>query len=337
MPPLALTVERQQLRLVEPFRISGCIFEDAEVVVARLSDGVHEGRGEGSGVYYLADDADNMIAEIETARSAIEQGITRNELREQMPPGGGRNAIDCALWELEARQAGKPAWQLAGIKRPQPLLTTMTIGADDPAIMARKACGYSSARAIKIKLTGELELDGARVQAVRAARPEVWLGVDANQGYDISQLSALQATMAECSVSLIEQPLVRGREADLEGFERIIPIAADESALTIADVDGLAGRFDVFNIKLDKCGGLTEALIIAGAARAAGLSIMVGNMISSSLAMAPACIVGQHCDIVDLDGPTFLARDRSDPVVYEDGYIVAPDAVWGAPRATAGA
>jgi L-alanine-DL-glutamate epimerase-like enolase superfamily enzyme len=168
---------------------------------------------------------------------------------------------------------------------------------------------------------------------VRDARPDVWLGVDANQGFGIGQLDALATAMAEQRVSLIEQPLARGREADLEGFESPIPIAADESVLGLADVPGLVDRFQVVNIKLDKCGGLTEALLMAEEARRLGLGVMVGNMVGTSLAMAPAFILGQLCDYVDLDGPTFLKEDRVPGVHYSDGHIWCPDEVWGTPAA----
>jgi L-alanine-DL-glutamate epimerase-like enolase superfamily enzyme len=199
--------------------------------------------------------------------------------------------------------------------------------------MAEGARNYADARAIKIKLTGALLLDIARVRAIREARPDVWLGVDANQGFSARDLPALVQAMGEQNVSLIEQPLPRGSEADLEGFKSAIPIAADESALGLDDVPGLVGRFDVVNIKLDKCGGLTEALLIAKEARRLGLGVMVGNMVGTSLAMAPAFILGQLCDFVDLDGPTFLEQDRVPGVEYAAGQIWCPDDVWGTPAA----
>jgi L-alanine-DL-glutamate epimerase-like enolase superfamily enzyme len=246
-----------------------------------------------------------------------------------MPKGGARNAVDCALWELEAKRERTTARQLAGVDQPKALMTTFTLGADDPAAMAEGARGYADARAIKVKLTGEIDLDRERVRAIRAARPDVWLGVDANQGFAKDDLDPLIEFLSAYRVSLLEQPLPRGREADLEGFRSPIPIAADESALGLDDVPGLVGRFDIINIKLDKCGGLTEALLIAEAARARGLGVMVGNMVGTSLAMAPAFIVGQHCDVVDLDGPTFLTHDRTPSCEYRDGTIWCANDVWG--------
>jgi L-alanine-DL-glutamate epimerase-like enolase superfamily enzyme len=314
--------------LSAPFRISGFVFETSDVLVAELTEGEFTGRGEAAGVYYLGDDSKHMVAELEQHRDLIENVATRDELRRVMPRGGARNAVDCALWDLEAKRDGTEARQLAQIE-PKPLVTTFTLGADEPQVMAQGALRYADARAIKVKLTGELDLDLERVAAIRSARPDVWLGVDANQGFAKDQLDPLVEALSEHRVSLLEQPLARGREADLDGYRSPIPIAADESALGLDDVAGLVGRFDVINIKLDKCGGLTEALMIAQEARRRGLGVMVGNMVGTSLAMAPAFIVGQHCDVVDLDGPTFLREDRDPACEYRDGTIWCSDQVWG--------
>lgn len=335
MARLRLNIAAETLPLAAPFRISGYVFDNADVVVVTLDDGDHWGRGEASGVYYLGDDVAHMMTALEAVRGEIEAGPSREELRAILPPGGARNAVDSALWELESRQAGRPVWALAGLAEPRPLLTTFTLGADDPAAMAEGARGFTHARSIKVKLTGELDLDIARVKAIRAARPDVWIGVDGNQGFAIGDLDALVGAMRDADVSLIEQPLARGREADLQGYRSPIPIAADESALSLADVAGLVGRFDVFNIKLDKCGGLTEGLMIAAEARAAGLGVMVGNMVGTSLAMAPAFVLGQQCDLVDLDGPIFLKQDRVPGLEYADGMVRCGEAVWGAGAAVA--
>jgi L-alanine-DL-glutamate epimerase-like enolase superfamily enzyme len=276
-----------------------------------------------------------MLQELGLARAVIEAGLTREELRAVMPAGGARNAVDCALWEMEAARAGIPVWQLAGQPAPKPLRTTFTLGADDPETMARGARAYRDARSIKVKLTGELELDIARVEAIRAARPDVWLAVDGNQGFAIAELDRLVAALEAQNVSLLEQPLARGREADLDGYRSPVPIAGDESLLTLEDVAGAVGRFDVVNIKLDKCGGLTEGLMMAAEARRLGLGVMVGNMVGTSLAMAPAFVLGQGCDIVDLDGPTFLAEDREPSVTYADGMITAGPEVWGSGKVAA--
>ena len=326
---LTLTVE--EFAYKKPFRISGHVFEKTSVLVAAVKEGDCEGRGEGAGAYYLGDDVDNMVRQAEAARNAVEAGATREELQSAMPPGGARNAIDCALWDLEAKVSGKPAWEIAGLSEPRPLLSTLTIGAGEPEEMASTAEALDPAAPIKVKLTGDLEDDVARLKAIRRVRPDAWLGVDANQGYDIADLPRLLPELEGVRVKLLEQPLRRGREADLDGFASPIPIAADESALTLADTEVLPGRFDVVNIKLDKCGGLTEGLAIARRARALGLDVMVGNMVGTSLSMAPSCLVGQLCRIVDLDGPTFLKNDRTPSVTYANGRIACPPELWGHP------
>ena len=331
MPAVKLSIAVEKLVLASPFRISGFVFEAQDAVVVTLGEDKHRGVGEASGVYYLNDNAPEMVAAIEANRAAIEAGIDRAGLQQLMPPCGARNAIDCALWDLDAQRTGRQVWQLAGLESIRPLVTTFTMGADDPAVMADGARKFAQARALKMKLTGDLDLDIARVKAVRGARPDTWLGVDANQGYDMQGLDRLMSTLVDCEVSLLEQPIRRGRESDLDGFKSPISIAADESALSLADVPGLVGRFNVVNIKLDKCGGLTEALAIAREARRLGLGVMVGNMVGSSLAMAPAFVVGQLCDIVDLDGPVFLKKDRDPGITYENGTAWCGPDVWGSP------
>lgn len=329
MATLHLDVATQSLRLAEPFRISGYVFETVDVVVATISDGVYSGRGEASGVFYLGDEAPQIIAALGEARAAIEQGPSREELRSILPPGGARNAVDCAMWELEAAQKGEPVWRLAGLPEPRPVRTTFTLGADSPQAMAGRATRYAEAMSIKVKLTGELDLDIERLRAIRAARPDVWLGVDGNQGFAIDELPQLIEALEQSGVSLLEQPLARGKEADLDGFKSPVPIAGDESILSLGDVAPSLGRFDVVNIKLDKCGGLTEGLLMAAEARRLGLGVMVGTMVGTSLATAPAFLLGQICDLVDLDGPTFLAEDRKPSVRYEEGKLWAGPEVWG--------
>jgi L-Ala-D/L-Glu epimerase / N-acetyl-D-glutamate racemase len=335
MGKLTLEVAVEKLRLSAPFRISGYVFEHQDAVVVTLGDGEFHGRGEASGVYYLGDNAPEMVATIEARRAAIEAGIDRAGLQCLLPPGGARNALDCALWDLEAHRSGKEVWQLAGLPPPKALVTTFTLGADDPNVMAAGASNYAQARALKMKLTGDIDLDIARVRAVRRARPHTWLGVDANQGYSMLDLDPLLTVLVDADVALLEQPLKRGSEADLDGFTSPIPIAADESGLSLADLPGLVGRFNVVNIKLDKCGGLTEGLAMAREARRLGLNVMVGNMVGTSLAMAPAFVLGQLCDVVDLDGPIFLAHDRNPGVSYDEGMVWCSDQVWGSIHAAA--
>ena len=326
---MTLEVAQERLLLSAPFVISGYTFVDMAVVVARVARHGIEGCGEAAGVYYLGDDAAHMTAAIESVRREIEAGADREALRRLLPPGGARNALDCALWDLEARRAGQPAWRLAGLSAPRPLTTTFTVGAGDPGAMAAKAVSYGQAKSIKLKLTGDVALDTERVRAVRKARSDVWLGVDANQGFDIDGLAALMPALVACKVKLLEQPVARGREAELDGFRSAIPIAADESVQGLSEIEALVGRFDIVNIKLDKCGGLTEALLMAAEARRLGLGVMVGNMVGTSLAMAPAFVLGQLCDIADLDGTIFITEDRKPALIFENGRVFYPDNGWG--------
>jgi L-Ala-D/L-Glu epimerase len=326
-----LTARVEKFPLRKPFHITGHTWVDTEVLTVELEKDGHIGRGEASGVYYRKfDDATSNIKQINAVRPRIEIGIDRESLQRLLPVGGARNAVDCALWDLEAKLSGRAAWQIAGLNQPQPLLTTFTVGANHPDQMAADARAYTHAKAIKLKLTGQ-PADADRVRAVRDVLPDVWLGVDANQGFTRSFLEALMPVLVEARVELIEQPFKIGEDAQLDGLNSPIPVAADESVQGLADMQGLIGRFKVVNIKLDKCGGLTEALLMAQEARRLGLDVMVGNMVGSSLAMAPAFLVGQLCKVVDLDGPIFLSHDRPTPVRYENGMISCPAALWGSP------
>lgn len=327
---MQLSVTRELIPLSAPFTITGYTFTDMAAVVAQVRERGAAGSGEAAGVYYLGDDVERMSDAIEHVRPDIEAGIDRESLRRLLPPGGARNALDCALWDLEAKRLRQPAWRIAGLERPRPLLTTFTIPANDPGAMAEQAIGYAQAKSLKLKLTGELPLDAERVRAVRKARSDAWIGVDANQGFDAASLSALMPDLIACKVKLVEQPFARGREAELDNFRCPIPVAADESVQGIADIEPLVGRFDIVNIKLDKCGGLTEGLAMVAEARRLGLGVMVGNMVGTSLAMAPAWILGQLCDINDLDGTLFISRDREPAMAFENGKVSYPDRGWGA-------
>jgi len=324
---MQLTVRVEKWPYVVPFRITDYVFTGAEVVVVALDDGDLSGRGEGDGVYYHDETPESIAREIESVRDRIEAGIDRETLQTLLPPGGARNALDCALWDLEAKRTGKPVWQLAGLPSPRPLLTTYTVSAGTPDEMAASATSFAGARAIKVKLTPENPADCIR--AVRKARPDVWLGVDANRGLTRASLEALMPALRECDVSLIEQPFALGHDGDLDGFAHQIPIAADESVQSAVDFPALVGRYDAINIKLDKCGGLTEGLHMAHEARKLGFKVMVGCMSGTSLAMAPAFVLGQLCDIVDLDAPMFLARDRAHAVRYAQGELFCSEALWG--------
>jgi L-Ala-D/L-Glu epimerase len=328
---LNLRVSVEKFPFKEPFHITGYKMVDTEVLRVELEQDGLVGRGEASGVYYRKnEDVPSNAKQIEAVRPRIEGGIDRQALQRLLPNGGARNAIDCALWDLEAKFAGRAVWQIADLDRPQSLLTTFTVGANNPDKMAADAGAYEQAKAIKLKLTGEA-IDADRVRAVRAERPDVWLGVDANQGFTRASLTEILPILVEARVQLIEQPCKVGEEGLLDGFKSPIPFAADESVQGLADVQGLIGRFKVMNIKLDKCGGLTEALAMAREAKRLGLDVMVGNMMGTSLAMAPAFLVGQLCQVVDLDGPVFLSKDRPVPVEYSAGMIGCPAGLWGEP------
>lgn len=326
--PLTLTVEVEQWPLKTPFQITGHRWEALDVILVTLTYGGHVGRGEAAGLYFRNETVTTMLAQIEAYRPRIEAGISRDALQAVLPAGGARNAVDCALWDLEAKLHRQPVWQLAGLPAPQPLLTTFGCGADTPEKMAAVARAYTQAQAIKLKLTGE-PLDVQRVISVREARPDVWLGVDANQGFTQRHLELLMPTLQSARVSLIEQPFPVGREDWLEDFQWPIPVAADESVSSLRDLERLTGRFQIVNIKLDKSGGLTEALQMTRAARELGLDTMVGNMIGTSLAMAPAVLVGQYCNVVDLDGPIFLRTDRAHGASYANGMIEVSSELWG--------
>lgn len=328
--PYACSVDLrlEQWPLKRPFAISGRTFSCVDTVLVTLTCKGIRGRGEAAGVFYTADQPASIFRQIEALTTEVEAGLTRAMLQKLLPPGGARNALDCALWDLEARLTGRPAWELAGLSTMAPVVTTFGCSADIPETVASTALAYVDARAIKLKLAGD-GLDRDRVRAVREVRPDVWLSVDANQGFTPESLEALLPTLVAADVKLIEQPLPVSDDALLEGIQAPIPIAADESVQTLADLARMVGRFDVVNIKLDKCGGLTAALAMAHRARELGLGLMVGNMFGTSLAMAPACLLGQLCDVCDLDGPIFFSADRADRALYRDGTIIPPASLWG--------
>ena len=327
---MQLEIRTETWDYVTPFRITDYVFTAAKVVVVTLRDGGAVGHGEAGGVYYHGETPASMARQVEAIRGRIEAGADRQMLRALLPPGGARNAVDAALWDLEAKRCGEPVWRSAGAPAPRPLRTTYTIGAGAPEEMAEAARGFASARAIKLKLTADDP--GGCVRAVRTARPDVWLGVDANQALTRAALEQVMPDMIAARIELIEQPVRVGDDASLDGLASPIDLAADESLQSLEDLAAMVGRYDVVNIKLDKCGGLTEGLATAREARRLGRKVMVGCMSGTSLAMAPAFVLGQLCDLVDLDGPMFLAKDRDPPAVYENGEIWCPqEKLWGGP------
>lgn len=322
----------EPLAFREPLRIAGRTLAGIPGVRVRIVEGGLAGRGEAGGVFYLADGPDAMLAAIEEVRPEIEGGVDRVRLQALLPAGGARNALDAALWELDAALAGEPVWRMAGLPRPLPLGTTFTLGADSPEVLAARLAACPDVRAFKLKLEGDLGADRERLAIIRKTRPDAWLMADGNEGFGPDRLEALLVELVRFGVSLLEQPLPRGRDQILSELDPPLPIAADESLQGFADLAAVASRYQVANIKLDKCGGLTEALAMAAEARRLGLGLMVGNMGGSSLAAAPAWLLAQVCDHVDLDGPSFLAEDLPDGVRYVEGRIVLPETFWGAGR-----
>lgn len=310
-----------------PFRITGYTFTAADLLhVSIEQDGV-VGHGEAAGVYYRNETVDSMLAQVESVRPALEQGAGRDELREQLlPAGGARNAIDCALWDLEAKLNRKSIWALTGIK-PDVTQSVLTVSIDTPKAMANRAIGLDSSK-IKVKLSGEMPLE--RISAVCAARPDAEIVVDVNQGWTFEQLVELAPKFKDLGVAMIEQPLPRGGDAELEDYSSPITLCADESCLDTSEFEQASRRYQMINIKLDKTGGLTEALELARMAEAKGIELMIGNMPSTSLAMAPGFVIAQLCRFVDLDGPTFLTSDRENPITFDGGFLSSPCAeLWG--------
>jgi L-alanine-DL-glutamate epimerase-like enolase superfamily enzyme len=311
-----------------PIRITGHTFTSIKVLVVEIADGAVLGKGEASGVYYLGDTPENAMQQAHALTVDIRNGMDRTALLKALPAGGARNAIDCALWDLECRLSGQSIWDRTAIS-PTQRLTVQTIGIqDEPDDVARLARTLTDAPMLKLKLDGDRPIE--RVRAVRAARPDARLVVDANQGFSFSQLQDCLPEFARMGVELIEQPLPVGHDEALEGLSPPIPICADESCQDRSDLTTVAKRYQAINIKLDKTGGLTEALLLARAAKAAGLKLMVGNMSGTSLAAAPAFVIAQLCDFIDLDGPYSLVNDRTQRLVYRGSIVSEPSPrFWG--------
>jgi L-alanine-DL-glutamate epimerase-like enolase superfamily enzyme len=323
---LAVAVERWPIR--GSFTISRGSKREAVVVVATLSDGQHMGRGECVPYARYGESVEGVVAAIESSATDLARGLSRRELATLLPAGAARNALDCALWDLEAKRSGLSAAELAGLAALRPVLTAFTLSLGPPDAVAAKASEASAYPLLKLKLGGEG--DEERMAAVRAARPDARLIVDANEAWQEADLDSLFAAAAAAKVELIEQPLPAGQDEILQCIERRVPVCADESVHDRASLEQIAKRYDAVNIKLDKTGGLTEALLLAEAARARGLKIMVGSMVATSLAMAPALLLAQGADFVDLDGPLLLARDRVPGLTYDGATVLPPPpALWG--------
>jgi len=326
MPTLA--VARERWPLAQVFTISRGSRTEAEVVVATIADGAVRGQGECVPYSRYGETVESVIEQIESVRTAIEGGADRILLQRLLPAGAARNAIDCAFWDLEAKRAGQPAWRLAGLAAPGPLVTAYTLSVDTPERMGVAAKANAHRPLLKIKLTGEGDLE--RVAAIKANAPAARLIVDANEGWTAEHYRDYAPRLAAFDVAMIEQPVHAGRDDTLAGIARPIPVCADEACHDRASLPKLKGKYDLVNIKLDKTGGLTEALALAAEARAAGYGIMVGCMIGTSLAMAPATLLAQGAAYVDLDAPLLLARDREAGLRYDGSTVHPPTAaLWG--------
>jgi len=325
---IKLSVHHEDWAAVMPFRISNAVWDTFPCVVVELFDGRHVGRGEGLGIYYFDETPASMAAQIEAVSDRIEGGAGRLELLDLLPPGGARNALDCALWDLEAKRSGRRVWEIEDIEL-KPIVTVMTIGLEEtPKAMAEKAIAAAAYPRLKVKLGADRPVE--RIEAIRAVRPDATLVIDANQGWSFEQLKEVAPRLRELGVEMIEQPLARGEDQGLEGYNPPLPLCADESCVHGGELDEAADRYQMINIKLDKSGGLTHGLEIARAAKQRGLGLMVGSMGGTSLSMAPSFVVGLLCDFHDLDGPLLNKHDRPFGLVFSNGEVEPPDArLWG--------
>jgi L-alanine-DL-glutamate epimerase-like enolase superfamily enzyme len=326
MPGLRIDVEVERWPIDGTFVISRGARREAVVIAVHISSDTASGRGECVPYARYGETIDSVLAQIKGVDLA---GFDRTTLMQRLAPGAARNALDCALWDLAAKASRRGAASLAGLNAPRPVLTCYTISLDAPEAMAAKASSVADLPLLKLKLGGG-DADAARMRAVRAARPDARLVADANEAWAAADLPRLMQVAAETGMEVIEQPLPANQDTALSDVAHAVPICADESAHATSDLDALRDRYDAVNIKLDKTGGLTEALTMAARAREIGFRIMVGCMVSTSLSMAPAFLVAQKADWVDLDGPLLLARDRQPGIVYEHGIMHPPAcALWG--------
>ena len=321
---MSIEVTRDVFKLAQVFTISRGSRTEAKVLTAHVTrDGI---TGRGECVPYAR--YDETLESVEAQIRGLPADVTRAALQGLLPAGAARNAVDCALWDLEAKQAGKRVWELAGLPEPGPEITAYTLSLDTPEAMLAQAAKNAHRPLLKIKL-GTPD-DMPRLEAVRKGAPKARIIIDANEGWSAEVYADLAPHLVRLGVELVEQPLPAGEDDALIGMDRPVPVCADESCHDRASLPGLKGKYDVVNIKLDKTGGLTEALLLRDAARAAGYDVMVGCMVGSSLAMAPATLVAQGARVVDLDGPLLLAEDRDQPLVFDDSGVHPPvPALWG--------
>lgn len=317
-------VTAERFALAETFRIARGSRTHAQVVTVEIADDGHVGRGECVPYGRYGESVESVMAAI----GDLPQDLSRDLLPELLPPGAARNAVDCALWDLEAKSAGRRAWDLAGIAPPLPAVSAFTLSLDEPAAMEASASKHAHLPVLKIKL-GTPD-DMPRLEAVRRGAPDAKIIVDANEGWSAEVYSDLVPHLQRLGVSLVEQPLPAGDDDALRGLPRPVPLCADESCHDRASLPALKGKYDVINIKLDKTGGFTEALALKAAAETAGFGIMIGCMVGTSLAMAPAVMLTGAAAFVDLDGPLLLAEDRATPLRFDASTVYPPDAsLWG--------
>lgn len=310
------------------FTISRGSKTEAEVITCTISENGFSGRGECVPYKRYGESLDGVMEEIKAVAEAIRDGLTRQDLQSRMKPGAARNAVDCALWDLEAKLSGQRVGDIIGAASRKPFVTAFTLSLGEPEAMAAEAARNAQRPLLKVKLG--TDNDEARLRAVRDAAPAARIIVDANEGWTEENLARHMAIAAETNVSLIEQPLPAGRDAALGHIRRLVSVCADESVHATKDLESLRDRYDAVNIKLDKTGGLTEALAAKAEAQRLGFAVMIGCMVGSSLAMAPAVLLAQDADYADLDGPLLLARDRPNGLRYEGSLVYPPDAaLWG--------
>jgi L-alanine-DL-glutamate epimerase-like enolase superfamily enzyme len=323
-----LEILKEDWPIAGSFTISRGSRTTAHVVKVIIKDGENRGTGECVPYARYNETIESVVEQIESLRTAIESGITREILQKMLPAGAARNAIDCALWDLDAKRLGQPVWQLAGIAKPVDVSTAYTISLGTPEKMALDTVKAAERSVLKIKLGGDGDTE--RMLAVREAAPTAKLILDANESWDEKTFQSFMETAYEIKADLIEQPLPSSNDTILKNIERLIPVCADESLHTRAELSQLRKRYDCINIKLDKSGGLTEALLLKQEAEAAGFMIMIGCMVSTSLSMAPAMLLAQGAQFVDLDGPLLLAKDRSPAINYDGSTIFPPEPeLWG--------
>lgn len=326
--PRTLDAQHDRFPLSAPFRIARGTKTVADVVTVTIADGGARGRGEAVPYPRYRESPESALAAIEEARRLVESGAGRQELLGALPAGAARNAIDCALWDLEARLSGRSVAEMIGVAAPRLVATALTIGIDTPQAMAEAAAAVASASVLKVKV--DASDPEARIRAVRAAAPGPVLIVDPNESWDRALVEEMQPVLVEARVALLEQPVPADADEWLADFAPAVPICADESIHVAADLPGVARRYQMVNVKLDKAGGLTAALELARAARARGLGLMTGCMVSSSLSIAPALHLAMLSDFVDLDGPLWLREDRAGGVTGEGGMLRPPAAgFWG--------